>query len=265
MVDPGDGVQWSATLATERAAKFDGQQLRAALARLNPTSPPTLDCQGSDDDPKLVLVNGLQVAILNFEIPAPAGLFDAAASPNALWPAAPQELARHRAHIMIVSPDAVTTREDKIARASVVTLVAAALCLITPVIGVHWPVCDNLISKDQFVDAAMRHVQGAGPAVPIWIRHFIAEGEKGPTGKPTFVVVTRGLRDYVGRDLEVGPSAKSPGELLSPAIDIEIYLLGTGVELKEGQTIGLPGAEKYSVKHADNGKLMEGAVYILAD
>lgn len=73
------------------------EQIRAGHRGRNSEPPIKFDSQGQEGpQPNLVAVNGCQLAILNFTIPAPAGLFDYAASPNALWPQAAHYRARRR-------------------------------------------------------------------------------------------------------------------------------------------------------------------------
>lgn len=76
------------------------------------------------------------------------------------------------------------------------------------------------------------------------------------------MVGTHGLAAYAGRELEFAPTRTIDfGTLGMRAMQMSLYLIDSGVELKEGDTIG---PEKFRVAHADAGALEEAPAYRLA-
>ena len=257
-------TQFSSIIALERAASLTGRELEASLRKVAPGFPLTIDLQGSDDvEPTLITVNDMQLAILNIAAPAPAGTFDGAASPNMLWPSAPQELAKHKAHIMVVSPDEVETRGEVLARATLVTLVTAAIAAITPAIGVYWPASENLLSKTQFLEATKKIGAAEGVPTEIWVRLYLAEATLGAAGEQVLMTVTRGLRNFVGRDIEFSPGQMPIDKLVYDTLDFATYLINTGRAFKNGDTAGSAESPAFRVQLAENGQLGDGPVYLI--
>lgn len=74
---------------------------------------------------------------------------------------------------------------------------------------------------------------------------------KGKTFKrdESIVCRTSGLLPFAGRELEIGPYPKQPGELAMLVRGMAAYVLRTGVEFSDGHTIG------FGDEHAVNAKI----------
>lgn len=84
----------------------------------------------SDDRPlNMLSVDGVRLALLIMDNPLPADALQTGPCPNLLMLDAKQKLANHRAHMLVVPADRPMSREERIATARSVTLLAWAAAL----------------------------------------------------------------------------------------------------------------------------------------
>lgn len=255
-------------LLSKDATRFTTSEVARALLHENQSLGLSIDAHGMDHfettllsvaQATLLSVNGIQFAIVNIAAPAPVGAFDKATRPNALWPTAPTDIAGHRAHIFVVaSAPKSETREQLLERATLLTLVSAAIASIAPVIGVYWPMSENLISGRMFSAAAHAVTAEARKPVETWVRLLLTPS---PGGPQRLMAVTRGLQPYVGREIEFDPGAVPIDWLITRTLQSASYLVETGSAFSDGDTVSAADEQRLVVHLVDQGCLGEGPVY----
>ena len=101
---------------------------------------------------------------------APAGTFDHAASASHFWQTASDDLARHKAHIVLAQFQAGDKPPAPPVAAALVMQLAAVVCDLAPVIGVFWSNGETVTQPQQFVSEADRLTEGAWPAY-VWVQY----------------------------------------------------------------------------------------------
>ena len=204
----------------------------------------------------LLTVNGIEFGILNIATAAPAETFEMAASYCAMWPTAANELKMHKAHIFVVPRnDRDEKRAQLLERATLLTLISAAIVSITPAIGVFWPASNNLLNAEMFMTSAKLVSTSNRSPVETWVRLYVTTIPTSPDNAQRVIAATRGLRSYAGRDIEFDPGITSSIGLITQAFDIASYLIDSGAALQEGETIGEVNSPEFLVGFLENGVL----------
>ncbi|MEQ1697586.1 MAG: DUF4261 domain-containing protein [Hyphomicrobiaceae bacterium] len=259
--------QFTAMILCERHVAVSFNDLAAALKRIAPAAvlgdwscPITTPADGFGTE--LLSLDGQQMAVLAVDAPAPAISLDFGPLPNLLWPDPSKEMAKHRAHVMIVAPGEPANRAEAIVKARAVTLVAAGYAALVRTIGVVWVDAGNLVPPAVFTKLTEQIGAPDGIAVPFWVRVKFAPTSVQSGGSRAFVVGTAGLSALCHPELEYAPSP-NPLELSSHALATAQYLLSSGASLKGGQTIGVDGQKRYDLKPKVPGMFTPGAVITL--
>lgn len=245
-------AQFTAMLLIERhhavtyAALAKEVALIAPSARLGDWSGPIIDPSKASGIDMLSL-DGQQMAVLAVDAPAPAIALDFGPLPNLLWPDPSSEIARHRAHVMIVSPGDATSRADAVAKARAVTIVAAAYAAIVRTIGVVWVDAANLLPPEIFARSVEKIGMPGGTAVPFWVRVQHARVDGAGERRNAIVAGTLGLAALGHPELEYAPAATAPGTITAHAMAVAGYLLASGKTLKAGDTLGADGGQQFVV------------------
>ncbi|MCA3605006.1 MAG: hypothetical protein IOC56_14180 [Methylobacterium sp.] len=111
----GDALTTILLLA--KPAKLTSDALEREIRRVAGAFVQSLEFPKDGKEPVLFELNGLQVAVLSLDAPAPGFSDYQSDGPNLLWPSVEADLARHKAHIMVGCPG-VEGREGNIAHAS---------------------------------------------------------------------------------------------------------------------------------------------------
>lgn len=221
-------------IACREATDIDLGAIRNALRKLAPAA---ILADALGDVPPgtgaLVSFNGLSMGILSFSSCLEVEALDYGPCPNFLWMSAKKDLADHRAHIRVMVTGNVTTREELIAAARALTLLTAAVTQVVPATGVLWCASDNLLPPTRFVASARALAENGLTPADIWVRLVAANLPDG------LVVGTHGLVAYANRELEFAPTRKLDfGKLGMRIMQMALYLIDSGAELKDGDSIG---------------------------
>jgi len=260
-------AQYTAMLLLEQPHAVGYAALAKEVARIAPTAR-LGDWSGPIDDPtkaagiEMLSLDGQQMAVLAVDAPAPAMALDFGPIPNLLWPDPSKEIAKQRAHAMIVSPGEPNGRADAIAKARAVTIVAAAYAALARTIGVVWVDAGNLIPPAVFKNATEKIGAPAGIAVPLWVRVKFAPTSVQAGGKRVFVVGTIGLSALGHPELEYAPT-ENPLEIVTHAMAAAQYLLSSGATLKGGDTIGVEGQNRFNLKDNPRGTFVNGPIILM--
>jgi len=259
MPNPGRAKpQFSAAVLLETPAELSFSQLQAELKRIAPQAV-LGDWGGPVANPavepgiEMLSLNGENLSVLVVDAPAPAVVLQPGPFANPLWPNAEREAAHHKAHIVILGLQDPIDRVAALAKARAITLMAAAIVRFVPAIGVTWADGANLVRAAAFAQMTKNIGQPNANAVPFWVRIMLAKGPPGPLGAQGLTAGTLGLRIFGLRELQYASAPLDPDFFMQHAYSVAEYLLRSGKQLADGETIGVEGQAGFAISHADAG------------
>ncbi|TDX60940.1 uncharacterized protein DUF4261 [Methylosinus sp. sav-2] len=226
----------------DRLARPDMKPLAKAVGRRHPgvaVSVPENNRTGEHDP--LLLCDGGVVAIMSVMSPLPRdeGLL---ARASAIWVNSSQEFDRQRTHLIV---SVMESKKDRLAVARVITAVVGGLLATTPgCLGVVW--------GSKLANPAARWLQMSEAAfapypdfpTALWIGfHPFQDERTGGVG-----VLTQGLANFVGRELELVGPVSAFKSVLERAHGLATYLVQNGLVLEDGSTFGVSETERIVVR-----------------
>jgi hypothetical protein len=240
-------------LATHQSVSLS--QLQPEVDRLTPGAI-FGDWTGSTDDmpsadATRMSINGEPISMMSIPEPAEMKVVEREHYANHIWPTIEADAGRHAAHIEIAATRGATDREAVLAQARAVTLVAAAVARIVPIIGVLWVQGTNSIDGKTFLRVTETIGQPGANAVMLWVRVMLYN-EPPKVGK--LIGGTLGLHLLGLTDLEYAPSDLEPKFILQHALATSDYLLRSGQTLKDRETIKVEGQPlAFKIDHIPDG------------
>ena len=156
------------------------------------------------------------------------------------WPEAAEALRDHRTHILVVL---VPRASDRIDVALSLTRVVAAVTACSRAAGVLWGGGGLVHAPEPFVEAARKGRRESLP-LQLWVGFGVYREEDG-----THSLYTSGLEEFGQMEIEVAGSKLDPRELIDRVFNMVLYILGKGVVLQDGETIGTSENEKIKITH----------------
>lgn len=199
----------------------------------------------TDEDTNAVLsFAGMVVAIMAMDFAIPDGLESAAADAKLHWPEAETVFSRHKAHIIVA---VLGEHSSPLQAAQVTTAVVGAVIATHPACsGVLWGL--TVANSSQIAAELSSSAFAPYPDYPsaLWIsmRPFQDEARVG--------VVTMGLQNFVGREIELEGSAAQFENVLNTTQGLVAYLLQDGVEVKDHDTIGASENERILLRFVES-------------
>ncbi len=193
--------------------------------------------------------------------PVPQGTMDLAASASHFWEDAAEQLAGHKAQIVVAELEGGEDFEARREGASRVMDLAAAVCIcsLAPVIGIYWTNGETVTQPEPFVAEADRMGDDAWPA-HVWAQYFwIADARTGNPG-----LLTHGLRSFIGREIEFEPGGYEQAVLFERTGQIVHFLLSSGPVLDHAETLGISETERIRVAHKPSGRRGDSPVLSLS-
>lgn len=244
-------------LAAPAVLKSDA--LVAQLERLRPVgSTSKITVSGSSND-LILAIGSSMLSIMTIDQPVPLGTFDIAIERGMLWPDARSVLDRHKAHIVIGTMNAGTTLTERVAAATDIMWVCAAVASITPCLGVHWVSGETVCAKDNFL-ASFKVMARDKLPLTIWLRFNLFAGPP-DRGQSTVGCVTTGLAAFMGREIEFAATPLPMETVVNLALAIAQYALNEGTSIKHGETFAIGPKQSMRVELADNGRVLAAPVY----
>ncbi|GAB6167248.1 hypothetical protein JCM19992_32480 [Thermostilla marina] len=172
------------------------------------------------------------------------------------WPEAPETLAQHRAHWVVILLGGPT---DPIERAMKLTeLTATAAASLDEATGIYWGASNLLHPRDQFV-ARAREMDRESPPIELWV-NFRLSGDD----NDTVSLLTLGMDQFGHKEIEVHQSRRDPQFILDRVYNIAAYLLENGPVIEDGHTVGQSADEKFTV-HIGPSKFDESMTVLRID
>jgi hypothetical protein len=228
------------------------EMLHRFAARPLVIEPVAADTSAAPDG--LVLsVDGVLLTVLFIEQPIPAAELNEAIKGGRIgWPTAGEELAQHRAHVIVGMVNPADSHAGVFNGAACVTFVAAAVAALSAAIGVYWSSARAVRATPDFVRAAEGLAQRQIPT-DTWVRLDFLQGSPDPADG-IFAAVTIGLQPFVGRELEFEPERLSPRAIAQRIVGTAQYLIANGMMLNDGDTLEVDQNEQIRVRFAEQGQ-----------
>lgn len=199
----------------------------------------------------LVLADEDPISVMFVPAPLPRDAWEPAVALDRLWPEARATIEASRAHVVIAGLRPKTTHEDVFDRALAVTVIAAALALHLPVTAAIFADSARVVPQGEVIEAANGLAERCVPA-ELWANIHFYNDEK--RGKPRIGAATRGLAPFVGRELELQPSALDLMGVAQRMLGLSEYLITHGPVIGDGETVGLTPDEQIKVRHRARGR-----------
>ena len=199
-------------------------------------------------NPIVIDIGSIPIAVIRLDSPMPDDVLREPLAKNRFWPEAPEAVRSHRAHYVVSSVQPAETHQARRRATECVTLVCAALCELTPAVALLWSSSRALASPQTTVESAQRIGQGE-PALALWLNPLLFGKPPASDGTRRIGVLTMGLSDFVGRDIEFTPSLLPLPVVLDRVLGMASYLIANGPVLADGDTVGTSQSERIRVQH----------------
>ena len=169
------------------------------------------------------------------------------------WPQAVEVLKVHQSHLIVgIAGKAGPPKFQAIK----LTLLTAAVCAATRAAsGVYWGGSTSVSPADRFIHLAREMTPDSLPLLS-WVEFRVFPSDQ----RSCWSVFTTGLEALGLMEIEVRDARGSPDELVGLVMDIAGYLTQPGVNLKNGDTIGLSAEQKLRAHHVPSAWARAGNV-----
>ena len=194
------------------------------------------DASEEKDDDVLVFEMGDMMAAVSLNnYPIPGGEAEVNAENNYMWEDAVKVAREHRAHILV----AVLGKEkDLLEKGRLFTKVVAACCRQKYATGVY---TSGVVFEPRFYEGFADMLKGDELPIFNWIWFGLWRNEKGLNG------YTYGMEAFGKDEMEVLGADAEPGDLRDFLASLASYVLGSDVELHDGETIGFTADDKHAI------------------
>jgi hypothetical protein len=232
---PPNKRQIGATLFLERPADIDYPLLVERIGKALEIDPKHLE--GQKPGGAMVLpASGDVIMGMRIDAPYPNSL-DQQARFAYWWPTAKQDIARHKAHLMVFCSWSRFSRMDAHMRHSILV---RELVEQLPVIGVLWG--SALIPADTFKGEFATTFKGAIP-FSLWV---LIQFSTQPNGN--ILISTIGMRDFEQMEIET-ESTLPLDQTFDLVRKFGCYVLANGAIVRDGETVGPTAQQRIKVSH----------------
>ena len=188
-----------------------------------------------DDDALVFEVGDMLAAVSLNNYPIPGGEAEVNAENNYMWEDAVKVAREHRAHILV----AVLGKEkDLLEKGRLFTKVVAACCRQKYATGIY---TSGVVFEPRFYEGFADMLKGDELPIFNWIWFGLWRNEKGLNG------YTYGMEAFGKDEMEVLGADAEPGDLRDFLASLASYVLGSDVELHDGETIGFTADDKHTI------------------
>jgi hypothetical protein len=170
------------------------------------------------------------------------------------WENAAMEMKGHKAHLIVTASPG---DGDPISGARLLTKAVAAILKTSGVVGVYWGAGTLVHSPETFLDHAAQMAEECLPLY-LWIDFRVVRDDG-----DTLTLFTTGMETMGFMELEVVQSRTDPEEAVDLTFNVAHYLLENGLELGDGDTIGMSETQQIAIRHAPSIFDERGKVYRL--
>jgi hypothetical protein len=196
--------------------------------------------------PLRLMIGPCAIEVYAMPQPIPSEALSIALATNRDWPEARAALARSYGHLGVVPLRRKDGRDDMFLNAICMTLVCAALCEMTPAIGVLWPTGNRLSEAGRFRAVAGRMAAGE-PAIDLWVYTLFTDGPV-LNGQRSLCAMTTGLRPFVGRELELLPVARGQEAVSKIVGSLLAFMARRGAGFEDGDSVDMGNGEAVALR-----------------
>ena len=226
---------FTATLLLERSWALQADDISREISALVPEidNVVAVPGQGENRDQVLFSLDDTQVIAQLARRPTRKSSFKASDHLITDW--YPQaEIDAHLAHINIWSTgQAGVERADSYAAA--VQIVAAAISLIAPISAAYWQT-SGMFSRPEELEAAARPMMNGSLPSDFWVGYSPLYVE-GHLQGPAVGIITHGLRQFLGREIELAPHPDSVERAHRCLASIARRILNKALDLQDGERL----------------------------
>lgn len=193
-------------------------------------------------------VDGISCFIALMNTPIPKQEFEKMYVYSYLWPNAQEEVPQHQAHAIVTLFGEASQVEKYIL---LTQLNASILRTCAGALGVYQGTQTLLLLKEIYLDYADFLLEDTLP-IPLWVYLGIINEENQSS------IYTYGMKEFGKKEIEIINSMGKKGEdLYDFLLPVLKYILGSDVDLKNGETIGFSAEQKITITESD-GVYLEG-------
>ena len=198
-------------------------------------------------------IDGQLFLISCLPVPLPPGTLDVATRRNLFWPTAAEDLASHRAHVIVNGGGRYKDLASHMALVARVTEMSELLMGLTSTMGLYFCNPEAVYAPAFFKSVTAKTPLGEVP-LELWVRlHHYGDSEPGAD----LGCCTTGLFYLIGREIEFEPAPRDFSQLSVHVLGAA-YLLTQGSIFKNGDTMGEldPTGDKVDIALADKGRFV---------
>lgn len=233
--DTGKEERICATLLLERPAEIDYPLLMQRVGGPLGLDPTQAEKQ-KPDGPLVFTVDGDFLAGLNMNLPYPESL-DQPAAFAYWWPDALKDIARHKAHFMVLCSWPRLSRIEAHMRH---LLLMRELVEQLPVIGVLW---GSVLMPAELFKGEFANAQKGGFPFSLWV---LIQYSRQPNG--AILISTLGMRDFGCMEIET-ESSLPLDQTFDLVRKLGSYILAEQPNIKDGDTVGFSADHRIKVSH----------------
>lgn len=203
----------------------------------------------SEGEAFLLEFDGQLFSVLYINNKVPPGTMDEAISKARLWPQAQAAVDAHKTHYIVANLNAGAELAEQRSAAAFLTFICAALSDLTPASAINWTNAQTLLPAQSAVSGSKGLQENGEWPTPLWVNSILFGEPPVQRGTRKIGLITQGLRNFVGRELEFAPSTLEMQALLARSINLSGYLISNGPVLADGDTVGVSETERIRVEH----------------
>lgn len=204
----------------------------------------------SEGEAFLLEFDGQLFSVMYINSKVPPGTLDEAVAKARFWPQAQAAVDAHKAHYIIANLNAGAQLAEQRSAAAFLTLICAAVCDLTPASALNWTNAQTLLPAQSAASVAGELQENGEWPTTLWINNLLFGDPPARDGQRKIGLITQGLRNFIGRELEFVPSPLEMQTLLARSINLSDYLISNGPVLADGDSVGVTETERIRVKHA---------------
>lgn len=228
-----------AHILLDAPTKLSETRISAALAERYPDISVVV---GGDDEGVLLNFSGMMVVLRYFDVPLPPlWPSEIERAKRTRWPEADKAFHSHKTHIMIS-----VVLGDEFSRVQLARAVSAAIGAVID----SEPACSAVLWDKTLIHSAAEAAELSRPAFEedlfvgtLWLDLDPFEDQR----TSTVGVITVGLRNFIGREIEMEGRDEDWDLLQHTAGNLALYFLQDGVEVEDGETFSNPDYEDVKI------------------
>jgi hypothetical protein len=184
------------------------------------------------------------VGLVERPAPYPSKDLEGPCATSWMWPKGQSAAAAVQSHRHMVLVTMTGGKQPPVLRRLALTRVTAAVARRPGVVAVYWPEGTLVHYPPVFVQMAEKMTDPAAPPLYLWVDFRVWKNPDGTSG-----MFTTGLRPLGRMEVEIPTLPMKPGALREWGLNIAYYLLGDGVNVKDGDTMGVDAKTQIKIRH----------------